>query len=598
MTSPSFAGKMWMMNLDRRLLAYSKKIAGLLGAAVAGGFLAGLATVGQSLVLTRIIGGVFLKGWNLADSTGWLWLLLGLVLARAALGWAAETSAGAAAARVKDQVRERLLHHVAALGPAFSEEERSGEVANTVVQGVEALDGYFSQYLPQLALAGLLPLAYLAVIIPIDPLSGLALLLTGPLIPLFMVLIGSASQKLTGRQWAALGQMSAYFLDTLQGLAVLKSLGRSREQTERIARVSERYRETTLSVMRLTFLSALALELLSTIGTAVVAVQMGLRLLYGRVEFEAAFFVLLMAPEFYLPLRNLGLRFHASMSGLSAAKRIFAVLDVPPASPSGSACKVDLRQPFEIQLEDVTYQYSARQEEASGEGEPGEAALRGVSLTIRSGQMLALVGASGSGKSTVSRLLLRFLEPQGGSIRVNGIPLAEIERRGWLSQIAWVPQMPYLFHDSLSANLRLGCPTAGIDDLRRAAEAVHLAEWIEGLPQGYDTPVGEGGARLSGGQAQRLALARAFLRDASLLVLDEPTAHLDVEQEALLQAALERICAGRTVLVIAHRLGTAARADVVAVLEAGRVVEAGSPVHLAQASGAYARLLRASRGEV
>lgn len=608
------------MNLHRRLLAFLPQTAGWLGTAVLAGFLAGLAAAGQAWVLARILGGVFLRGWDLAASSGWLAALAGLLAARAALGWLVETTASAAAAQVKDALREQLLRHVVALGPAFSESERSGELSSALVQGVDALDAYFSQYLPQLALAAMLPVAFLVVVFPVDTLSGLSLLLTGPLIPFFMFLIGSKSQALTGKQWAALGQMSAYFLDTLQGLVTLKSLGRSREQIEQVERVSERYHETTLQVMRLTFLSALALELLSTIGTAVVAVQLGLRLLYGFVDYEPAFFVLLMAPEFYLPLRNLGLRFHASMAGFSAIQRIDAILTLPLPVVAGastaagvssviglrsSSPRVDLRQPFEIRFEQVSYRYPGRgdvqaslpQGEEAGSEDQAVSALREVSLSLRSGQRLALVGASGSGKSTLVRLLLRFLEPQEGRILVNGMPLTSLDRDAWLAQIAWVPQSPYLLHDTIAANIRLGNPAASMEDVRRAAQAVALDGWIERLPMGYETPSGEGGARFSGGQAQRLALARAFLRDAPLLVLDEPAAHLDVEQEMLLVESMERLCAGRTVLSITHRLRSAARADVVVVMAAGQVVESGTHADLLAGDGAYARLVRAARGE-
>ena len=571
------------MNLNRRLIAFSVGSQGLLALAVAAGFLAGLGTVGQAWLLSQALGRVFLEGQTLPEVWELLGALLALAALRAGMGFIVETAASAAAARIKDQVRAALLGRLIDLGPVALSGERSGEIANTVTQGVDAMDAYFSQYLPQLLLAGLLPVAYLAVILPIDPLSGLALLLTGPLIPVFMYLTGAQSQRLTRKQWAALGHMSAYFLDTLQGLVVLKTLGRSREQAGRIAEVSERYRQTTLSAMRLTFLSALTLELLSTIGTAVAAVQIGLRLLYGGVAFAPAFFVLLMAPEFYLPLRALGLRFHASMSGLSAAQRIFAILDLAPAAPGTlseareTPGPAPLALPLEIQVDDVHYTYPAR----AGEAHPSSApALRGVTFTLHSGQQVALVGASGAGKSTLASLLLGFMPPQRGQIRVNGVPLRALDPRAWRSQIAWVPQNPYLFHDTLAANLRLGRPGAALEDLRRAARAVDLDRWIESLPRGYETVIGEGGARLSGGQGQRLAVARALLRDAPLLVLDEPTAYLDVEQEEILQSALSRLSAGRSVVVIAHRLRTALRADQVVVLEGGQVVEMGAPAAL------------------
>ena len=317
------------MNLDRRLLKKIGVAKTALMLAVLAGFLAGAATILQARQISQVIARVFLGGQDLAAVMPALWGLLVILAGRAVLSYISEMAASAAAQRVKERLREDLTRRLLALGPAYTQGERSGELVNTLTQGVEALDAYFSQYLPQLALAGLLPLAYLAIVFPLDPLSGVILLLTGPLIPIFMFLIGSAAERLTQRQFSTLGRMSAYFLDTLQGLTTLKMLGRSQEQVGRIARVSEQYREATMGVLRITFLSALALELLSTMGTAIIAVEIGLRLLYGRMGFEGAFFLLLLAPEFYLPLRTLGLRFHASMAGVSAARRIFEVLDQP-----------------------------------------------------------------------------------------------------------------------------------------------------------------------------------------------------------------------------------------------------------------------------
>jgi ATP-binding cassette, subfamily C, bacterial CydD len=523
------------------------------------------------------------------------------LVARSALTSVAELSANSTARKVKEHLHQALAHQILTLGPLYAASERSGELIYTFTKGIEALDAYFSQYLPQLALAGLLPLAYLVVIFPLDPLSAMVLLLTGPLIPVFMFLIGHTSESLARRQFTMLGRMSAYFMDTLQGLATLKTLGRSQEQVERIEEVSDQYRQATMSVLRVTFLSALVLELLSTIGTAIIAVEIGLRLLYGWMDFYQAFFILLLAPDFYLPLRTLGLRFHASMAGISAAQRIFGVLDEKrpgkyPQLPSGQAdlCHearmgsqpVDLREPFIIELEDVHYSYPGR-----------EAGLKGISMQIRSGQMTALVGPSGAGKTTLAGILLRFFSPDRGSVRINGLALEEIAADAWRGQIAWVPQHPYLFHGTLADNLHVANPSATWENMRRAAKQAHLWDLIETLPQGFETPLGEGGATLSGGQAQRVALARAFLRDAPLLILDEPTGHLDVEQERILQDSMRRLFIGRTVLVIAHRLPTVISADKIVVLKEGRVVECGNHAGLLERRGVYANLLSVYRGD-
>lgn len=581
------------MNLDKRLLRQAQLARLELLLAVGLGFLAGIVLVGQAYLLSLVIDRVFLGGRDLALVTPLLLALLGLSLVRAGLVWGSEGLAQQVAVRVKSDLRQRLTAHLLALGPAYVQGERSGELANTAVEGIEALDAYFSQYLPQLALAALVPLAILVFIFPLDPITGLVLLLTAPLIPVFMALIGSRAEVLTRRQWTALSRMSAHFLDVLHGLATLKMLGRSRDQVEVVDRISRRFGRTTLGVLRVAFLSALVLEMVATISIAVVAVEVGLRLLYGRLVFQQAFFVLVLAPEFYLPLRLLGTRFHAGMSGVTAARRIFEVLETPammapPAPPMGG--EKDAIPPsgglggrFDLTFNDVHYAYADGQRPA----------LKGVSFRIDAGQKVALVGPSGSGKSTIAHLLLRFIEPEQGEITVNNRPLAGINQAAWRAQLAWVPQQPYLFQASVADNIRLGRPEAGLAEVIEAARQAHADDFIRHLPQGYDTPIGERGARLSGGQAQRLALARAFLKDAPVLILDEATANLDPDTETRLQEAMRRLMLGRTVLLIAHHLSTVYDADNIIVLAGGRMVETGSHAALLGQDGLYRRLLAA-----
>ena len=307
---------------DARLLTFARKERLGLALTIAPGALGGALTVLQASALSRTVSGVFLDGLKLADVRPLLLALVALAVARAVALWAGEVAASRVAVRVKSDLRARLAAHLLALGPAYVRGERTGELANTAVEGIEALDAYFSQYLPQLSLAVIVPAAFLVCVFPLDPLSGLVLLLTAPLIPLFMILIGSLADGLTQRQWTALSRMSAHFLDVLQGLTTLKLFNRSREQIRVIAEISDRHRDATLSVLRVAFLSALVLEMVGTLSTAVVAVEIGLRLLYGRLAFEQAFFVLILAPEFYLPLRLLGTRFHAGIAGVTAARRV------------------------------------------------------------------------------------------------------------------------------------------------------------------------------------------------------------------------------------------------------------------------------------
>lgn len=588
--------------MNKRLIRQAKLARTALILTVSLGVLAGAVVVAQAFYLSRIISRVFLEDQTLGQVQNLLLIFLGLSLARAGFTWLSQVTAQRVACVIKNDLRQRLMAHLLALGPAYTQGERSGELARTAVEGVEALDAYFSQYLPQLATAALIPLIILAIVFPLDVTSGLVLLLTAPLIPIFMILIGSHAKTLTQRQWTTLSRMSAHFLDVLQGLTTLKLLGRSREQIEVIALISDRFRETTMGVLRFAFLSALALELLATLSTAIVAVEIGLRLLYGYLGFEQAFFILILAPEFYLPLRQLGSRFHAAMPGTTAAKRIFEILDTPlPASISGgAACStwIDKSRPtsgfatarsqvkMTVRFNNVHYAYDGGQRPA----------LRGISFSLKPGQKVALVGPNGAGKSTIAQLVLRFIEPAQGTITVDDVGLNELDTTTWRAYLAWVPQQPYLFHASVADNIRLARPQASMTEIVEAARQAHADTFIGELPQGYETLIGERGARLSGGQAQRIALARAFLKDAPLLILDEATVHLDSAHESQIQAAVERLMMGRTALIIAHRLNTIARADQILVLNNGQIVESGDHHTLLRQPGLYQRLLTAYGG--
>jgi thiol reductant ABC exporter CydD subunit len=565
------------------------------------GAVAGLLFVVQAWFLSSAIDAAFLGGADLRAVGPLLLGIAGAAALRAAAAWGQEVLAQRFSGSVRRAVRDRLLRRILALGPRFASGERLGELANTLVGGVEALDPYLAQYLPQVALSGLVPLLVWVAVLRADPLSALVLLLTFPLIPLFMWLIGGAAQERTRRQWVTLSRLAARFLDALQGLPTLRAFGRAGDEAESIARASEGHREVTMGVLRLAFVSALVLEALATLGTAVVAVEVGLRLLYARVAFREALFVLVLAPEFYRPLRALGAAFHAGMAGSEAAARIAEVLEAEgplaapavevdrPGRPLGTeqaeAPRGDSPPPA-ILFEDVRFTYDA----ARGP------ALDGFSLALPAGATVALVGPSGAGKTTAAHLLLRFLEPGEGAITVDGSPLAALAPEDWRRRVAWVPQRPRLFHGTVRENVTLARPGASAAQLAEAAARARLDVVLTGLPRGWETPVGEGGERLSGGEGQRVALARAFLKDAPVLVLDEPTAQLDPESEAAVVDAIEELRKGRTVLLVAHRLTTVTRADRVALVARGRILEEGPPRQLATAGRGYARLVAAWQG--
>ena len=564
------------------------------------GFTRGALVIFQAHFLSLIIAGMFLGGIGPASISNGLIILLVIYVIRAGLAWGSEVSAHQAAAGIKTDLRSRLFSSLIRNGPSYSQGERTGELVNTAVNGIESLETYFSQYLPQLVLAILVPLTIVLLVLPLDPLTGVILVVTAPLIPLFIVLITNQTNTVTRRQWTSLSRLSAYFLDTLQGLVTLKLLGRSQAQGERIASNSEQYRQATMKVLRVTFLSALVLELVGTISMAVVAVEIGLRLLYTGLGYQQAFFILILAPEFYLPLRNFGARFHAAMPGITAAHRIDEILQTKPASSASSISEIGqtqqettLRTPTdppqhmggEIHFEKVDFSYP----EGQGEFRP---ALHSVSFNIHPEQRIALVGPSGAGKSTILALLLRFIEPTGGRIILGGEPLSSISPSEWRKQVAWVPQQPYIFNDTLEANLRLGDREASQEKLMAAVRLAHLEQVIQSLPNGIQSLVGEKGAVLSSGQLQRLALARAFLKDTPLLLLDEPTASLDPQQEVLFQATVEQLGHGKTILTIAHRLATARQADQILVLAGGRLVESGTHTELLDLQGTYYQMVK------
>jgi ATP-binding cassette subfamily C protein CydD len=520
------------MKLHSRLLKEARQSKTVIILSIFLGLMAGILSIFQARGISRLISQVFLQGLDLEGVSRIILTVFIIMLIRAGLAWSGELCANAGGRRIKQGFRQRLYAHINDIGPAYLRNEtgesavRTGELVNVATEGVDALEVYYSQYLPQIVLAALIPLSILVFVVQTDFLSGIVLLVTAPLLPLFMFLIGSASETHTRKQWQGLSRMSAYFLDVLQGLTTLKSLGRSRDQVDVIKKVSEQYRQSTMGVLKVTFLSALALELIATLGTAVVAVEIGIRLLYGKMAFEQAFFVLLLAPEFYLPLRLLGTRFHAAMAGVEASKRMFEILDLPITKDTLVSSTTHLPAPKDtsppsIILKDVGYVYSNNRP-----------ALQGVSFEIPAGKMTALVGESGAGKTSLTWLLLRFLQPQSGEILVNGVSLSDIPAQQWRDNLAWVPQNPYLFNDTIAANIKLACPEATEVAVQYAAHLAHADEFIDKLPQGYATLIGERGTRLSAGQAQRVALARAFLKNAPFLILDEPTSHLDPKMDA------------------------------------------------------------------
>jgi ATP-binding cassette subfamily C protein CydD len=563
------------------LKAETAQARGSIAGAMAARIGTGLAGVALAWVLAAIVTQVVFASASLASIAPDLWLMVALGALRAGLSLAAEMAGIAASTRIRASLFRRLLDHADQLGPVRLSGLQTGEWVALAMDAVAGVDPYFRRWLPALAQVSVMPLAILAIALPFDWTTALVFLVTLPLLPVFMVLVGKAAEQASHSQWQSLTRLGGHMLDAIRGLVDLKLLNAADRMTVEVERRAEDYRRSTMSVLRLAFLSALVLEFFATGAIALVAVLVGFRLMWGTLDFQTGFFLLLLAPEFYAPLRRLGLERHAKMEAEAAAQLISDFLARPaPALPS-DASRPDLSS-IAICFEDVSVQH-----------EDGRQALEDVSFEIRSGEHVALVGASGSGKSTVLALLSGFLQPSSGQILVNGIALDRIDPDHWRAHVALIPQKPHFFDASIAANVSLD-GQADAEAIRATLESTGALAAIEALPDGLATPLGEGGHGLSGGEAQRLALARAFLTPAPIILADEPTAHLDRDTEADVADAMARLSEGRTMITIAHRLPTIARADRILVFSEGRVVEQGPPSALMAANGAYAAIVAAA----
>jgi ATP-binding cassette, subfamily C, bacterial CydCD len=589
---------------DRRLLSYARPARGYLAGLVVVTVAIAALVIVQAQLLATAIAGTFRGGLGLPALTGTVFTLAAVVAGRAALAWAVEALSYRASAGVKSQLRRDLLRRSVELGPRWLATRRAGELAALTTSGVDALDGYFAKYLPQVVLAVVIPLAVVARLLAADLLSGIIIIVTLPLVPLFMALVGATTAERTSRRWRELARLSHHFLDVVAGLPTLRVFGRAKAQATSVGEVTGAYRRATLATLRLAFLSALVLELLATYSVALVAVAIGLRLRGGHLDLQTGLLVLILAPEAYLPLRQLAVHYHASADGLAAAGDVFDVLDTPPdaaggvpsttergpgATETGPAWSglapavpaqappgepdrprltpADLARPqltrpeparvAAVRVEDVVVRHPGRSQPA-----PDGAALR-----FAAGEVVALAGASGSGKSTLIGVLLGFVTPDAGRVVIEEAggerSLGQLDLDAWRACVGWVPQDPVLQHGTVESNIRLGRPDAHRETVERAARQAALHDVA------LDKPVGEGGTGLSAGQRRRVAVARALLTERPVLLLDEPTAGLDAAAEAAVLAAIRELARGGClVLMVAHRPAVLAAADCVVTLPA------------------------------
>lgn len=559
-----------MTNLDaaqRWLGHHARRVRPQVMRVVLLGVLQSVLLVLQAFLIARIIHGVVMEAAQYPALQQEFLLWLGLLLLRGWVARARERAAFHAGARVREEVRQQLLQHIVALGPAGREGVSTGDLSNTLLERVEALEGYFAHYLPQRYLAGVVPLVILLIVFPVNWAVGLLLLCSAPLVPLFMALVGKRAAVANQRQFQTMGRMSAHFLDRLRGLPTLRLLDRDATERQQVSLVATAFRRRTMQVLRIAFLSSTVLEFFTALAIALSAVYLAMVLLgeislgvIVPVDLQLTVFLVLLAPEFFSPLRQLGIHYHARAEAVGAAEAIADFLDRPvvltnpqQGCPAGS---------IRLDFEQVSLAFDGGQRPA----------LRGVSFSVQAGERVALVGPSGAGKSTVVNLLLGFLQPDHGVIRVNGTPLSTLDLGAWRQQLAWIGQQPMLFQASLRENILLG-RTVSPAQLQEVLGLSGVAQFLDTLPRGLDTPLGEQSFGLSGGQAQRVALARALLVPAPLMILDEPTASLDADAERWVLAALAALPQDTTVLLVSHRLASIRAADRIVRLAEGQVLE-------------------------
>lgn len=538
-------------------------------------------TIYQWFLVAFIINDVFLKGVGPDKIMNKLLLLGALILVKAILNGCLEYYNRRVAIEIKKDFRRRYIGGIIKLGPSKLKNEKAGKFSTNFDQGIEAFDPFYSEFVPQLFVAAVEVPVILGVVVIRDGISFGIMLLTAPLIPVFMMLIGKMASYMSSRQWKSLQRMGGHFLDVVKGLTTLKLFQREVSQEKMIERVSEDFRETTMSVLKVSFLSALVLELVATISTAMLAVTLGVRLLYGKIGFENAFFILLLAPEYYQPLRQLGAKFHAAMGARAAADSVFPIVLESVENEIEKIKEFRTGENVRIEFNNVGYSYDGVNK-----------AVDNIGFVIGGNSKIAFTGATGSGKSTLLALLMGVIRDYSGSIKINGIELSEIDRDAWSGNYAYVPQQPKLFKLSLLENIRIARPEADINEVMNVIEKIGLHELVNSLPRGIHTLLGEGGILLSGGQIQLVAIGRAILKNSAIVLLDEPTSALDVDTEEKINSAFQSLFSGKLVITIAHRLATIKASDHIFVLDHGYILEEGNHEELLRSAGYYSNLMK------
>ena len=541
-----------------------------------------LAIVGQAWFFGTLINN-FIFSENTLHDERYSIIYLGIaIIVRLLAHYIQESVANRLGSAVKATFRERALEHMFKLG--VQHKERHGDVIHMLTDGLEQVDAYVARYIPQILYAIMIPLIMGIAIVDTLPIIGIILIITVPLIPFFMILIGKQADRLNKEQWERMSFLSGHFLDVLQGITTLKLFGRAKDQIKVIGRLSEEFKDSTLRVLRVAFLSALVLELVSTISTALIAVYLGLTLLDGEISFFSAFFILLLAPEFYTPFRQLGAAFHTGMAGKTSILKYEEFMNRQPSLPIGGQSQLKGKVQA-IEIKDLTFTY-----------EDSENGVQHISLEAKRNFPIMLVGESGAGKSTIAHIIGGFLTAPKGSVTIDGLDLCDIDIEWWRQQITYVSQHPHIMKGTLREVLSFGMDVSD-KEILDACKEVQLLDVISRHTDGLDAVIGEGGLGLSGGERQRVALARAFLRKGQVLILDEVTAHLDVKTEAIISSAIKRLMDNKIVIIIGHRLQTMHWASTLYVLKHGRIIQQGSYAKLLAVDGYFKDLVTSGLGE-
>jgi len=575
------------MNVDKNLLKLTSKTKVSFVISIISGFIASIFTVLLSYFLAKSINLIFLEGKSLSDVNLYLIIFLISAVLKAFFIWFEKSKINIVVSDIKNNLRSAITNSLFQEKTQSNFDKKSGEISNTVIKGVELLDAYFSEYLPQLFLSALTPILILFVVFPLDVLSGIVFLVTAPIIPLLMYLIGSTAEGLNKKQWKNLSRMSGHFLDVLQGITTLKIFNRAKSEIKQIEEISNLFKTSTMKVLKIAFLSALVLELLSTLSIAIIAVEIGLRLMVGKMQFENALFILILAPEFYLPLRQLGARYHAGLEGLAAFKSIQKLLNNSESTEQLQNSKIGF-QNGNIKFNNVTFGYKNRDENA----------VNGASFTIEKGKTIAIVGESGSGKSTIVNLLMKFSKPDFGEILIDDANLQDISENEWHKNVSWTSQTPHIFHKSIFENIAIAKENATENEVIEAAKNAFIHDWIIKLKDGYKTTVGERGTNLSGGEIQRIGLARIFIKNSPIIILDEPTSSIDSIFEANLIQSIKQYANSKTMIIVAHRLNTILSADKIVVVEKGKIIAEGLHQNLLAENNVYQNLYNTFKREL